>query len=102
MYRSTDLSSWTEFGRSTSVITGAYALGDDQFLLVHEHGRATLVTPGGSTTVNLGLQPGEEVFESDAPWSGDVVLLTTSAHRMVGSTDRGLSWHIVGDPPNHG
>ena len=102
VYRSTDLTTWTEFGRSTSVITGVHALGDDDLLLVHEHSRATMLTHAGSTTVDLGLQPGEETFQSDAPWSGDVVMLATSDLRLVGSTDRGRTWHIVGDPPNHG
>jgi hypothetical protein len=96
---------WHEFGRTSGVVTAAYALDDRHLLVVGRRGRATLLTDNGDTvdalasptSVDLGLEPGEETGSSSS--SGDLVLVTTfggtAGDRLIGSADRGLTWHAM-------
>jgi hypothetical protein len=94
VYRSLDLAHWKVFAHSTGAVIAVYGLDDDTLLIIGKSGKGSLLTSGGTRPVDLGLAPGEETFGSDAPWSGDLVMLTTSK-RLIGSSDRGVTWHPV-------
>jgi hypothetical protein len=94
LYRAEALASWQVLGRPFRGGAGAVlALADDRVLLVDGPTRATVMTPQGPVATDLGLPTGDFVDSSSS--SGVTSLVTTLDHRMIGSTDGGLTWHPV-------
>lgn len=98
-YRLTrDLSSWEEFGTSQDSLGGIVALADDRLLLSYVAGRGSLIMPGGSQPVDLGLGRGEQI--GAASTAGGVTAVVTftdqpDQHRLLSTTDGGLTWQEV-------
>jgi hypothetical protein len=93
VYRSVDLTDWEVFGESTGVVSAVHPLSDERLLIVGDAATARLMTPSGTTPVDLGLRPGEETYRSSS--SGELSYVTTFDSRLLGSTDGGHSWHEV-------
>lgn len=92
IWRSSDLVRWQRFGESDlRAVTAVLALSDDLILLV---GKPTdlLVTPSGSQPVDVGLRPGEEIFQGTFGTADDTTYTVTSEHRILVSTDAGENW----------
>lgn len=94
VYRTTDLTSWHVFGRSTP--GGAHsilALAPDRLLIVTGPDQAKVMTSDGTRPADLGLSTGEDIAGGAATDQGG--LLTSDAHRLIESTDAGLTWHVA-------
>lgn len=87
VYRSTDLSSWQEFGSVQGHLNDRVALTDDAILLRGE--RETLLTEAGAQKVDTGLSEGAEVW--DAARVGDTLYLAPGGE-VLASTDGGRTW----------
>lgn len=87
VYRSTDLSSWQEFGSVQGHLNDRVALTDDAILLRGE--RETLLTEAGAQKVDTGLSEGAEVW--DAARVGDTLYVAPGGE-VLASTDGGRTW----------
>jgi len=96
VYRSVDLASWQVFGHSDlTAVTAVLPLSDDLLLLVGEP-NDLLVTSSGSQPVDVGLHPGEEIFQGAFGTAGDTTYAVSSEHRILVSTDAGENWSELG------
>lgn len=95
IHRSADLASWQVFGHSDlTAVTAVLPLSDEHILLVGEP-NDLLVTPSGAQPVDVGLRPGEEIFQGTFGTAGATTYAVTSEHRILVSTDAGENWSAL-------
>lgn len=87
VYRSTDLSSWQEFGSLQGHLNDRVALTDGAILLRGD--RETLLTETGAQQIDTGLSKDAEVW--DAARVGDTLYLAPGG-AVLASTDGGRTW----------
>ena len=95
VYSTFGTSDWVGFGSSDlTSVTAVLPLSDDRLVLVGEP-TDLLVTPSGSQPVDLGLRPGEEIFQGDFDTAGTTTYAVTSEHRILVTTDGGENWSAL-------
>lgn len=90
VYRSVDLATWQEFGRSRGARTDTVPLADDRILLRGQD--QILMTEDGATPIKTGLRPGRSVWGTAQ--IGDQLFLGTDGGVLV-SDDGGLTWRAA-------
>lgn len=90
VYRSADLATWEEFGRSRGALTDTVPLADDRILLRGQD--EMLLTEDGATPIETGLGPDLMVW--GAAQIGVQLFLGTDGGVLV-SDDGGLTWRAA-------